>query len=226
LSVIVFNGPPGCGKDAACLFYETLGYKHLSFKEELFKETFKFFGVSKGWFMDGYEIRSIKEKPVPQLKVSGQMLSRRDAMIYVSEQYIKPKYGKEYFGKKLSEHITADGLFCVSDGGFQEELSPIINRFGAEIILVIQLTREGCNFSSDSRRYFNGNLVEELVLGKQTPIIKSHLLSEQPDIRTYRVHNNGTKTEFFSAIQMIHEKESNGRKINKKEKGGTDQDIM
>ena len=221
MPVIVFNGAPGCGKDAACLFYKTLGYKHLSFKEELFKETFKFFNVSKEWFMEGYDNRSIKEAPVPQLEVNGQILSRRDAMIYVSEQHVKPKYGKEYFGKKLSEQITADGLFCVSDGGFQEELSPIINRFGADIIVIIQLTREGCNFSSDSRRYFNGNLVEELVLGKQTPIIKSYLLPEQPDIRTYRVHNNSTKTEFYGAIQMIHEKESNGRKINKKEKGNT-----
>lgn len=222
MAVLIFNGPPGCGKDAACSFYETLGYTHLSFKEELFKETIRFFGVSREWFMEGYNNREIKETPVPELRIAGKKLSRRDAMIYVSEDYIKPKYGKEYFGKKLAEQITIDGNFCVSDGGFQEELSPIINKFGAEIIVVIQLTREGCNFSSDSRRYFNGNLVEEIVLGKQTPIIKSHLLPEQPYIRTYRVHNNGTKDEFYSAIQMIHEKESNGRKINKKEKGDTD----
>ena len=84
MPVVIFNGPPGCGKDAACLLYKNMGYTHLSFKEELFKETFKFFGVSKEWFMKGYENRDIKEKPVPQLKVSGKSFSRRDAMIYVS----------------------------------------------------------------------------------------------------------------------------------------------
>jgi hypothetical protein len=226
LPVVIFNGPPGCGKDAACLFYQNIGYKHLSFKEELFKETFKFFGVSKGWFMKGYENRDIKEKPVGQLRVNGTSFSRRDAMIYVSEQFIKPKYGKDYFGKQLSKRMTEDGLFCVSDGGFQEELSPIINKFGAESITIIQLTREGCDFSSDSRRYFNGNLVQEFILGKETPIVKSHLLPDQFPIRTYRVHNNDSIESFYRTLQAIHEKESNDRKINQKEEGDTDKNIM
>jgi hypothetical protein len=226
LPVVIFNGPPGCGKDAACLLYKNMGYTHLSFKEELFKETFKFFGVSKEWFMKGYENRDIKEKPVPQLKVSGKSFSRRDAMIYVSEKFIKPKYGKDYFGKQLANQMTSEGLFCVSDGGFQEELSPIINKFGAESITIIQLTREGCDFSSDSRRYFNGNLVQEFMLGKETPIVKCHFLPDQFPIRTYRVHNNDSIESFHRTLRAIHEKESNDRKINQKAEGVTDKDIM
>ena len=226
MPVVIFNGPPGCGKDAACLLYKNMGYTHLSFKEELFKETFKFFGVSKEWFMKGYENRDIKEKPVPQLKVSGKSFSRRDAMIYVSEKFIKPKYGKDYFGKQLANQMTSEGLFCVSDGGFQEELSPIINKFGAESITIIQLTREGCDFSSDSRRYFNGNLVQEFMLGKETPIVKCHFLPDQFPIRTYRVHNNDSIDSFHRTLRAIHEKESNDRKINQKAEGVTDKDIM
>lgn len=225
MPVVIFNGPPGTGKDEACLFFQNLGYKHLSFKEELFKETFKFFGVSKDWFMKDYENRSIKEKPVPQLKINDNMLSRRDALIYVSEQHIKPKHGKDYFGQQLSKYITADGLFCISDGGFQEELSPIINKFGAESITIIQLTREGCDFSSDSRRYFNGNLIQEFILGKETQIVKCHFLPDQFPIRTYRVHNNDSIESFRRTLQTIHEKESNDRKINQKEEGHTDTDI-
>ena len=226
MPVVIFNGPPGCGKDAACLLYKNMGYTHLSFKEELFKETFKFFGVSKAWFMKGYENRDIKEKPMPQLKVSGKSFSRRDAMIYVSEKFIKPKYGKDYFGKQLANQMTSEGLFCVSDGGFQEELSPIINKFGAESITIIQLTREGCDFSSDSRRYFNGNLVQEFMLGKETPIVKCHFLPDQFPIRTYRVHNNDSIESFHRTLRAIHEKESNDRKINQKAEGVTDKDIM
>lgn len=222
MPIVIFNGPPGCGKDAACLFYQGLGYKHLSFKEELFKETIRFFGVSRDWFMQDYDNRAVKELPVSELQIAGKKLSRRDAMIYVSEQYIKPKYGKEYFGKQLVKKMNETDLFCVSDGGFQEELSPIINKFGAESIVIVQLTREGCNFSSDSRRYFNGNLVEEIILGKQTPISDSYILPEQANVRAYRVHNNGTILDFHSTIQMIHEKEFHGREINKKEKGNTD----
>ncbi len=225
MPVIIFNGPPGAGKDAACLLFKQLGYKHLSFKEELFKETFKFFGVSEEWFMNDYDNRDIKERPETKLQIGGQKFSRRDAMIYVSEKYIKPKYGKDYFGKQLSKYITIDGLFCVSDGGFQEELSPIINKFGAESITIIQLTREGCDFSSDSRRYFNGNLIQEFILGKETPISKSHLLPDQFPIRTYRVHNNDSIESFRNTLQNIHEKENNDRKINQKEKGDTDTNI-
>lgn len=207
--IIIFNGPPGAGKDEACLYLKKLGYKHLSFKDELFKETFKFFGVSKGWFMKGYENRSIKEKPVPQLKVSGNMLSRRDAMIYVSEKYIKPKYGNDYFGKQLAKHINKEGNFSVSDGGFAEELVPIINKVGTDNIVLVQLTRDGCDFSSDSRRYFNGDLIQEFILGGETSIAEEHILSKKFPIRTYRVHNNGTVNEFHMALNSIHEKENN-----------------
>ncbi len=207
--IVIFNGPPGAGKDEACLFFQTIGYKHLSFKEELFKETFKFFGVSKEWFMNDYNNRSVKEMPVEELKIDGVAVSRRDAMIYVSEEYIKPKFGNDYFGAQLSNHVNSDGLFSVSDGGFIEELSPIINKVGADNIVLVQLTREGCDFSSDSRRYFNGNLVEEFVLDKETPISQEHILTKKIPIRTYRVHNNGTVKAFHMALNSIHEKENN-----------------
>lgn len=219
--ILIFNGPPSSGKDEACLYYKSIGYIHLSFKDELFKETIKYFGVSQDWFMSGYNDRSTKEAPVAELKVDGRMLSRRDAMIYVSEKFIKPKYGKDYFGQKLSESIEEERNYCVSDGGFIEELIPIINNIGAENMAVVQLTRNGCDFSSDSRRYFDGNLVEEFVLKSKTPIMKNHVLPKQFPIRTYRVHNNGSIADFIGALEKIHEKESNVRKINKK-KGDSD----
>lgn len=206
--IIVFNGPPGTGKDEACLYFTELGFKHLSFKEELFKETLKFFGVSNGWFMKGYNDRSVKEAPAPQLKVNGVSLSRRDAMIYVSEKYIKPKYGEDYFGVQASKHIETGFNYCFSDGGFVSELIPIINKVGADNICIIQLTRDGCDFSSDSRRYFDGEMVEEYTITKKTEVSKSHILPQKFPIRTYRIHNNGNIEQFKSVLQKIHEKET------------------
>ncbi len=217
--IVIFNGPPGAGKDEACLFFGRLGYKHLSFKEELFKETFKYFNVSEEWFMKDYNNRSIKEMPVDELKIDGVPVSRRDAMIYVSEQYIKPKFGSDYFGKQLSHSIEYTDNISVSDGGFIEELVPIINKFGTDNVILVQLTREGCDFSSDSRRYFNGNIIEEFVLGKETSITEEHVLPKKIPIRTYRVHNNGTIKEFQVALNSIHEKESNVKE--NKTKGNT-----
>ena len=217
--IVIFNGPPGTGKDEACLYFKNLGYKHLSFKDELFKETFNFFDVSKEWFMEGYDNRSIKELPVPELHIDGKSLSRRDAMIYVSEKYIKPKHGKEFFGTKLAEQIEDSCFYCVSDGGFEEELTPVINKIGADKVILVQLTRDGCDFSSDSRKYFNGSLIEEFVLRRETSISNFHILSKKFDIRTYRVHNNGTLEEFHGVLRAIHEKERNVQ--NKKSKGDT-----
>lgn len=215
MGVIIFNGPPGTGKDEACLFFKQKGYKHLSFKYHLFKATALYFDVTIEWFMDGYDDRSIKER---KEKLLGG-LSRRESLIHVSEDIIKPKYGKDFFGLKATEEIDHDGNYCFSDGGFQEEIIPIINKVGTDNITLVQLTRDGCDFSSDSRRYFNGDLKEEFVLSHETQIVKQHILPHNFPIRTYRVHNNGTKKEFHEVLEKIHEKECDGRKINKK-KGG------
>lgn len=205
--IIILNGPPGTGKDEACLCLQSKGLKHLSFKEELFKATFAYFGVSKDWFMNDYNNRIIKEKPEPQLQVNGVSLSRRDALIYVSEQYLKPKYGNDYFGIQASKNIEPELDYCFSDGGFIDELIPIINKIGTDNICIVQLTREGCDFSSDSRRYFDGEMVEEYIIDKKTEISNLHILPRKFPIRTYRIHNNGNIGQFREALNKIYEKE-------------------
>jgi hypothetical protein len=205
---LIFNGPPGSGKDEACHFLKTnYGYKHLQFKDQLFKETFKFFGVSEEWFMKGYNDRSTKETPVPQLKVHGSTLSRRDAMIHVSENVIKPKHGKDYFGVKTAERVDPELDHCFSDGGFIEEIHPLINRVGQENIYIVQLYRTGCSFSSDSRNYINGILTEDL--GNKNPDSSLKKIQPQLPIRMYRIHNNTSVSDFHQMIKEILRKEAN-----------------
>jgi len=202
--IIIFNGPPRTGKDECCLYLvENQNFKHIEFKDALFKETCKHFNVTKEWFMDGYSDRTIKERKETLL---GDR-SRRDALIHVSEDIIKPKHGKDYFGVKVSENIEASVDYCSSDGGFKEEIFPIINKVGAENICLVQLTREECDFSNDSRRYLDGDLVEEFIINKKTEIIKSHILPEKFSIRTYRIHNNGSVKDLHETIKTIYEKE-------------------
>jgi len=203
--IVIFNGPPGSGKDEAASYYKKLGYKHLSFKYVLFKETISFFGVDEEWFMNGYNDRSIKERPEDLL----EGMSRREAMIYVSEEITKPALGQDIFGISVANEIKDGVDYVISDGGFVEELVPLINRVGTENILLVQLTREGCDYSSDSRRYFNGNLVNQYIISQETKIIKEHILPEEFPIRTYRVHNNGTIEDFHRVIHDIYEKEFN-----------------
>ena len=102
--IILFNGPPASGKDCAADYFKDKGYKHLSFKYQLFKETFKYFDVTEEWFMTDYDNRTVKEHP--SLHLGG--FSRREAMIHVSENVIKPKRGLDYFGKMVAEEIDFD----------------------------------------------------------------------------------------------------------------------
>lgn len=204
--IIIFNGPPGSGKDeAASFFKENFGFKSLSFKYQLFKQTMNHFDVNEEWFMEGYEDREVKEKKCEALNG----MSRREAMIYVSEEIIKPKHGKSYFGKMVSEEVEDNVHYAIADGGFIEELEPLVERVGAENIVIVQLTREGHDYSSDSRRYFNGNLIKEYAINGTTSIDKEYVLPEELNIRTYRIHNNGSVRNFHDVLTNVYDELKN-----------------
>jgi hypothetical protein len=200
---IIFNGPPGSGKDEACHFLKSnYGYKHLQMKDQLFVDTAYHFGVDMIWFMSDYNDRAEKERPRPEL--GG--FSKRGALIHVSENVIKPRYGKDYYGRKTAEKMDAVSSYCFSDGGFLEEIHPIINTVGQDNICIVQLYRTGCNFSSDSRDYIHGILQEDL--GKQE--IWPNLVTVLP-IRMYRLHNNTSISDFHQNIRKILRKEANAK---------------
>jgi len=203
--IVLFNGPPRSGKDAAADFFKEKGYKHLSFKYQLYKETINYFNVDRQWFMDRYNNRSEKEVPSALL---GHM-SCREAMIYVSEKVIKPKHGLDYFGKQVASEINLEKNYCISDGGFIDELIPVINTVGSDNFILVQLTRDGCDYSSDSRRYFDGNVVKQYVNSHKTKIESKYVLPYKFDVKTYRIHNNGTIGAFHNSLQDIYEKELN-----------------
>lgn len=199
--IVIFNGPPGSGKDEAAAWFKRRGFAHLSFKHYLFRETIAEFGVDTIWFMDGYNNRDIKETPESELRG----MSRREAMIHTSEDVIKPKYGKSYFGNKVADEVDIDREYVVSDGGFIEELEPLIEKIGVENIILVQLVRDGCSYSTDSRRYFNGYVVEELVNGYKSKFESEYLLSTELPIETYRIYNNGTICGFHDSLETVYE---------------------
>jgi hypothetical protein len=201
--IILFNGPPKAGKDAAADYFKEKGFKHLSFKYQLYQETIKYFNVNRDWFMNRYNDRSLKEVPHVDL---GHM-SCREAMIYVSEERIKPRFGLDYFGKQVANEIDLSKDYCISDGGFVDELIPVINKIGSDNFVLVQLTRDGCDYSSDSRRYFDGNLVWQYVNSHITPVEKKYVLPHKFNVTTYRVHNNGSLTDFNNVLEEIYMKE-------------------
>ncbi len=194
--IILFNGPPASGKDCAADYFKAKGFKHLSFKYQLFKETFKFFDVTEDWFMEDYDNRAVKERPSAHL---GGM-SRRESMIYVSEKVIKPKRGLDYFGKMVAEEIDPNKDYVISDGGFSHELFPIMDKVGTDNFVLVQLVREGCDYSIDSRRYFNGNVLKEHVISSRTEINTKYILEHKFNVDTYRIHNNGSVEDLHNVL--------------------------
>lgn len=201
--IVLFNGPPRSGKDAgADYFKRNYGWKHLSFKYQLYKETCNYFGCDYEWFMERYDDRSVKEVPHVDL---GHM-SCREAMIYVSEKIVKPKRGLDYFGQLVANEIDLTKDYAISDGGFVDELIPVVEKVGSKNFVLVQLTRDGEDYSSDSRRYFQGSRIEhEYVLGnKYTEIDNKYVLPQVFDVNMYRIHNNGSLQDFNNTLEKIY----------------------
>lgn len=198
--IIVCNGPPGSGKDLACEILKKEGFVHVEFKKVLFEQTIKHYNVDKDWFFDGY---TRERKEIPEASLDGK--SRRDALIYVSEEIMKPKYGKGVFGKFTADVLTDGVDYCISDSGFVEELEEIINKFGNETIKIIRLYRNGCDFKKDSRRYIHADVESISIAGTVTNVdLFSDQFSEQPlAIKCHIIHNNGSVEDFTKFVKQI-----------------------
>jgi len=201
--VIILNSPANSGKDyLATTLCKATGASHSEFKSWLYQCTSTLFNVPlealRGLAVD----RATKEVPCEELYLGwegcirlkellgnsfffnsytncGVNLSPREALIYTSEIVIKPNFSKEYFGKAAADNIDMIIGAVFSDGGFREELLPIINKAGAENVYVVQFTRDGADsFEGDSRDW----------------------LPQMEGVNMLRTTNNGTIEELSEEI--------------------------
>lgn len=154
--VILFNGPPGVGKDTAAKLLIESGIKA---DTEKFAKTVKegchgLFGItnSTGQVVHHDHFEPIKNKPNSEF----MGLSPREAYIWYSEVVMKPKFGGNVFGRLTAERMSDDGrLYFITDSGFIDEALTLVEKFGSENVILVQLLRRGCNFHGDSRSYIN-----------------------------------------------------------------------
>lgn len=157
--VIILNGPPGSGKDTIGeAWINTRDFsitKHLNaFKVPMFRIAAEVLDMSYHDFLGNYnENREWKEKKRPEW---GDR-SVRDLMIHISEVFVKPFFGSDYFGKISADVVRQYQGFqgnrhviVFTDGGFPFEIEELEKEFPVQ---VIQLHREGCDFTGDSRSY-------------------------------------------------------------------------
>ena len=162
MKIVGFNGPPGSGKDTIA---EAVGAELLSTYGANTVRYIKFAGVLKkavsALFLlndDDYMFYfETSEKDEVQDRFYGK--KPRDLLISLSEEWFKPKFGKDIIGKIIQDEIDAmipfssnnDYVF-ITDVGFLDEISYYINEDKYNFTLV-KLNRSGANYTGDSRDY-------------------------------------------------------------------------
>ena len=148
--IILLNGPPGCGKDTAAGFIK----KYLDLCRE-YKMSMPLKSAlrtllcieDERW----KEMLAYGAKDEPLLPKG---VSIRQALIRLSEDYLKPMLGDDIFGHIAVRHLirmASAANIVIPDTGFTDEVVPILKEFTAKKIRIIRLSRPGYFYTNDSR---------------------------------------------------------------------------
>lgn len=181
--VLLINGPPGAGKDAAAHAI-TIAHNHIHrerFSDPLKNSICSWIGVIRG---SEHEAWLERNKEIPAQALAG--LSYREAQIDLSEKYLKPLYGNDCFGRwmydrlvylhELHDRIKQDTFTVIPDSGFSNEAEPLLALSNTKLALM-QVHRPGHDFSKDSRSYI-----------------------ELPGVHTFALYNNGTLPDYQGKV--------------------------
>lgn len=148
---VILNGPPGAGKTSISVelvraLRSALGDPTVVVFDS-FAAPIKHFIAAA--LSEKYQNMD-KERPRPEL--SGY--SVRQGLIKLAEEHCKPVYGDDIFGKWLVHRTLKypnkrPEFVVIDDGGFPGEITAVPNRF------VVRVTREGRDFSGDSRGFYS-----------------------------------------------------------------------
>ena len=146
--LIILNAPKNCGKDVAAEhLVKMFNYRHVEFKAPVEKLVKSFYSLTD----KEHELLYRREnKEVPQSCLMNKSI--RDCYIHVSENVIKPMFGRDVFGVLLANSLQS-GVSVCSDGGFEDEVEAVAKEIGKDNILVVQIHSEGKSFEGDSRDY-------------------------------------------------------------------------
>ena len=163
--VIILNGPPLSGKDTLGKIASDSSDEFClkSFKEPLTKILLDFYEITREQFEALYT-REFKEEPSRLL--NGK--SPRSALIHVSENVIKPSFGKGIFGEMVVHDLERGKINLFTDGGFAEEIVALRRVVGSNNVVVVRIFGEGLSYEGDSRSYFEFDGVTNMVDIKRT----------------------------------------------------------
>lgn len=151
--IIILNGPPKSGKDTIANYLEKNGYGVMYFNRRDFKDRIEEISavmLADKWdeFKHRYNDRTLKETPWKEINY----LTPRQFYIELSENFCKPMFGYDYFGKATLGTMRPFENFILAGSGFPDEIYPLL-KAGNQRVCIVRLHKEGCTFEGDSRRY-------------------------------------------------------------------------
>lgn len=152
--IIGMNGPPRSGKDS---IGKRLGQMLterreivpliLALSQPIRESVYALLGVQ--YAEEHYEAN----KDLPQALFGGKSI--RQVMIDLSEKFVKPLYGQDFWSRRadVSIHQWEDTVTIITDFGFPPEREFFAGEYGLNCNLLVRLHRDGFDFRSDSRDY-------------------------------------------------------------------------
>lgn len=200
--LIVFNGPPGVGKDTAAeavrsfvsINAQYLRPRHMKFAEPLKKAAHALYAAHHGWeYYDSHEGRS--QKGLANGDFLG--LSPRQAYIEMHQKILKELHGPEALGFILKKRMIREHsqFYVLSDSGFIEELAPIIDWIGQRGTMIVELHAAGKDFTGDSRGY-----IGDAVAAKYPKVTVKKLtnpIGDRDDLALFKILCQGLAKNFL-----------------------------
>lgn len=200
--LIIFNGPPGSGKDTGAV--AICGYiskhapymqpRHFKFMEPLKKGAHALLNVFDSWdFFD-----------TPQGRLTKNMATSDYFGLTPVELYdkvgifMRHAFGDEVLGMIMRKSLhRAQGcqVGVISDGGFVPEVANLIEYATPANVLLIELHSPGLSFEGDSRGYI-GNELKALYPDITLKKIKNDK-GDQADLELFRIYCMGAAKGFL-----------------------------
>ncbi len=156
--IILFNGPPGSGKD----FATQVIMREFAIDEPVHMKLSK---PLKDLIMDHFNLTPLDLEEIKDQKTNEMASTLRDYQIAIFESIAKI-LGRQWLSISLINRAKKfdNSIIIISDVGRQEELHPIIKNFGAKNVLLIQLHRQGKTFNQDIRQYVDDPRVYSVLI--------------------------------------------------------------
>lgn len=166
MKFILLNGAPGSGKDVAAKLLGAHITKHMAnaVYHVKFADVLRVIAqiMTPHDLSDEDDYADFKTDIVPVINVTGRQL-----MIDIAEGFLKKHYGKDIMAKMsaeaVSEYANPDDIFIFSDCGFDLEPQHLAERFGEENVYVVNIKRDGYDYTNDSREDVTWSKSLELV---------------------------------------------------------------